>query len=635
MCGIGGFAGRFEPALLGRMNTAMALRGPDDAGELYLEDAGVGLCHRRLSIIDLSALGHQPMWDVAQRAAIVFNGEIYNYRELRADLERRGYSFNSQSDTEVLLSLYLADGDAMLGRLNGIFAFALWDVAQKRLLVARDAFGVKPFYYAETPKGFMFASELKALLHEPSLSREIDAEAVSNYLTYLWCPHPRTMFKAVKKLPPGHALWVEAGKISKTWSFYDLPYGGHKSSLTVVQAKSEVQRLLGQAVERQMVADVPVGAFLSGGLDSSSIVHFARAHAQGGRLPCFSIEFSDNAWRNEGMAEDLPYARRVAQHLGVDLNVVTVGPAMVEQFANMVYQLDEPTADPAALNQLFISKLARDQGIKVLLSGAGGDDIFSGYRRHLALSMESYWTWFPQLGLQAMRKVSQSFIGAAASARQLSKLLAYADSSPEDRTVSYFNWLDPLTRNSLMSSGTRQALKDGTGENPLMQTLQRLPPGIEPLDKMLYLEAKHFLADHNLNYGDKMSMAAGVEVRVPFLDLDLVSFATALPTSYKQHGLTGKWILKKAMEPYLPKEVIYRPKTGFGAPVRSWLKNELRPMVSEILSDEVIRRRGLFDAAGVRHLLRRDEAGMIDGTYPILALMCIEIWCRRFIDDAP
>lgn len=632
MCGIGGFSGRFKPDLLVAMNTAMVHRGPDDGGVLSLPDQQIGLCHRRLSIIDLSPLGHQPMWDVSHRAAIVFNGEIYNYRELRAELEQRGFTFVSHSDTEVLLNLYLVEGEGMLARLNGMFAFAIWDQEKRRLFVARDGFGVKPFYYAEAASGFVFASELKALLQERSIPRAIDAQAVLNYITYLWCPAPRTMLESVKKLKPGFAMVVEEGRITRQWQFYDLPYGGNKSTLSPVDAADELRARLAEAVRRQMVADVPVGAFLSGGLDSSAIACFAREHAKDGNLDCFTIAFKDDAWRKEGMAEDLPYAQRVAKHLGVNLHTLEVGSEMAEGFANMVFQLDEPQADPAALNVLFISRMARENGIKVLLSGAGGDDIFSGYRRHQALNFEKYWSWLPVIGRSGLKQLSQNFSGSCATGRRLSKMFAYADADDLERLASYFNWVDPLTRNTLISSWMRAELADGIGTNPLLNTVRQLSPEISNLDKMLYLEAKYFLADHNLNYTDKMAMAASLEVRVPFLDNDLVAFATSLPEQYKQRGAEGKWLLKKAMEPFLPHDVIYRPKTGFGVPVRSWLKNELRPMVDELLSDEVIRKRGLFDASGVRDFVNNDRLGRIDGSYTILALMCVELWCKSFID---
>ena len=634
MCGIGGYSGDFDRSLLSVMNRSMAHRGPDDEGIWCSSEQRIGLSHRRLAIIDLSPLGHQPMWDVTGRAAIVFNGEIYNYKELRKDLEQRGYAFASQTDTEVLLNLYLAEGEDMLSRLNGMFAFALWDAKKHQLFVARDGFGVKPLYYAFTGRGFVFASEMKALLKEPSIPRHVDAQAVLNYVTYLWCPAPRTMLSAVRKLAPGHAMLVKQGGLLRSWQFFDLPYTDAKFAGSPEEGGELLRNKLAESVRRQMIADVPVGAFLSGGLDSSAIAYFAKEHAKNGKLDCFTIAFADDAWRREGMEEDLPYAQRVAKELDLDLHIVEVGPEMAREFERMVFQLDEPQADPASLNVQFISRLARERGIKVLLSGAGGDDILSGYRRHKALVLERLWLWLPQMTLNLAKTISGKIGMVHPDARRLARLFSNVAQDDVQRIAQYFDWVDPLRRNSLISYKLREELRDGLGENPLMNTLLGLAKGMPQLDKMLYLEAKHFLADHNLGYTDKMSMAESVEVRVPFLDRDMVSFATSLPPSYKQRGREGKWLFKKAMEPLLPRDIIYRSKTGFGAPVRHWLKNELKLLVSEFLSDEVIRRRGLFDAAGVRRFLRDDAEGRVDGAYTILAMMCVEMWCREFAIEA-
>src|SRR5208337_5024869 len=275
MCGIAGYSGSFDETLLQRMNAALQHRGPDDAGTFCSRDDRVGLAHRRLSIIDLSPRGHQPMWDATQRAVIVYNGELYNYRELRAELVSQGYAFRSDSDTEVLLNLWLRDGEGMLRRLNGIFAFALWDTRERSLIVARDGLGVKPLYYTELPKGVLFASELKALLHEPTVPRELDPDAVHQHLLYLWCPAPRTLLASVRKLEPGHALTLRGGKVENRFRFYELPYDQPIAPLSEREAIAEVREKLRTAVERQMIADVPQGAFLSGGLDSSSVVAMA------------------------------------------------------------------------------------------------------------------------------------------------------------------------------------------------------------------------------------------------------------------------------------------------------------------------------------------------------------------------
>jgi asparagine synthase (glutamine-hydrolysing) len=627
MCGIAGFSGTFEPSLLEGMSRRVAHRGPDDAGIYFDEMSKLGLAHRRLSIIDLSAFGHQPLWDSTRQAVIVFNGEIYNYRELRRELIASGHMFNGHSDTEVLVNLYLSDGPAMLTRLNGIYAFAIWDVREQTLFLARDGLGVKPLYFAETPKGFLFASELKALLEEPSLDRTLDQEAIRHYLTYLWAPAPRTMLRAAKKLEPGNALLVRNGRLVRQWRYYDLPYNQPVQPLSVADAAAAVAESVRTAVARQMVSDVPVGAFLSGGLDSSAIAAFARDLTGNGRLQCFTIGFHDTAARRDGIVEDLPYARRVASHLGVDLHTVYVGPEMIERLEQMIYHLDEPQADPASLHVLYISQLARDHGIKVLLSGAGGDDIFTGYRRHVALSQERFWTWLPAWTRRTLAGMVRHAPTGHVLARRFRRAFEYAGLENDARLASYFYWTAPQTVRALCT----QAAPEGALE-PMLASLGVLPRDTHPLNRMLYLEGRHFLADHNLNYTDKMSMAAGVEVRVPLLDRELVALAARLPVGLKQYGHVSKWIFKKAMEPYLPREVIYRPKTGFGVPLRRWLRQELKPLVTDVLSDASLRRRGLFDPAYTRSLVEADMAGRLDATYTIFSMICIELWCRVFLD---
>lgn len=633
MCGIAGFSGSFDRSLLAKMNIIQTHRGPDDAGEWFDPVGGIGMAQRRLSIIDLSDSGHQPMWDATGTVVIIFNGEIYNYRELRETLCKADFVFNSHSDTEVLLNLYLHKGVEMLQLLNGIFAFAIWDTRSREIFVARDGVGVKPFYYADCPEGFVFASELKALLQVPSIGREIDSKAVQYYLTYLWCPAPYTILRKVKKLEPGYAAIVKNGRIARKWQFYDLPYHQAIESITAGEAIFNVEKTLRQAVERQMVSDVPVGAFLSGGLDSSSVAAFAQHSLADKKLQCFTIGFDDNkSTVCEGIIDDLPYAQKVAQHIGVDLHTIYVGSDMINSLEKMIFHLDEPQADPAPINAFYICQLAREHGIKVLLSGAGGDDIFTGYRRHLALMQTKYWDWLPislkSLIASAARKIPMN----TTTGRRVSKVLQYADLTGNEILASYFYWIYPPYLNPLYGEMLRDELTAFSPAQPLLSSLSNLPVDTHPLNKMLYLEAKHFLCDHNLNYTDKMGMATGVEVRVPLLDPDLIDLTARLPVEYKQNGRVGKWIFKKAMEPYLPKEVIYRPKTGFGAPLRTWLKHQLRPVLDDVLSDSSLKNRGLFDSAGVKQLMERDRKGKVDAAYSIFSLLCIELWCRIFID---
>lgn len=633
MCGIIGFSGSFDAIALNAGAEALRHRGPDDCGLFTDKASGVGLGHVRLSIIDLSPLGHQPMVSSDGAIALVFNGEIYNFRELRMGLEGKGFQFKGESDTEVLLNLYLAEGEAMLSRLNGIFAFALWDLRTQSLLIARDSFGVKPLYYAETPKGLAFASEIKALLYLVPEVRELDALALHRYLSFLWCPGAGTPLKSVQKVLPGEAMVVRDGHIQRRWHWYQLPvFRGVCADLTEADAIDGTLVHLRQAVQRQMVADVPVGAFLSGGLDSSAVVAFARE--QSPDIRCFTIESAGS--QEEGITDDLPYARRVAQHLGVVLDVVKIEAGrMASDIERMVAQLDEPLADPAPLNVLYISQLAREQGIKVLLSGTGGDDLFTGYRRHRALQAEPYWRWLPSVARRALDDVSARLDQRKSFFRRLGKLFNGAGLEGDARLANYFVWAREADLLSLYSPAFRAELAGATVTQPMLDFLSPLPESVAPLDRMLALEQRFFLSDHNLIYTDKMSMAVGIEVRVPFLDRELIEFAQRIPMRFKQRGREGKWILKKAMEPYLPHDVIYRPKTGFGAPLRRWMRHELRPLLGDLLSVESLKRRGLFEPLAVQRLIARNDSGQVDAAYTLLSLLSIEIWCRAYVDVVP
>lgn len=571
------------------------------------------------------------MWDVTRAACIAYNGELYNYRELRQQLVSDGFRFQSESDTEVLLNLYLRDGPDMLERLEGIYAFAIWDSRSDELFIARDALGVKPIYTYESKRGFLFASELKALLQAPDVDRSLDPDAVLHHLTLLWSPAPHTMLKNVSKLEPGTALIVRAGRVARRWAHYKLPLVDSPNPLSIDDATTAVRESLREAVRRQLVADVPIGAFLSGGLDSSSLVALYRELEPDRDIQCFTIAQSGAA--HEGFSEDLPYAREVAKQLDVKLDVLEPGPEMIDRLPNMLYSLDEPQADPAPINAMLIAERAREAGIKVLLSGAGGDDIFTGYRRHVALHLEKYWGWLPHPVRRRMAACAHGLPARPPALRRLGKLFEHADLDGDDRLASYFYWLNPSRARELVSADVRQEIGIGQPATPLLKTLGENPLA-SSIDRMLSLEVRHFLADHNLNYTDKTSMASGVEVRVPFLDRDLVKLAMSLPTEYKQRGRTGKWILKRAMEPLLPHHVIYRPKTGFGAPLRGWLHGQLKPMKQDLLCESALSARGLFDPAAVQRLVADDDAGRVDGSYPIFGLMCIELWCQLFVDSA-
>ena len=631
MCGIVGMWMREDgDCSLSDSLDAIAHRGPDGRGEYRNERSALMLGHVRLAIIDLSPAGAQPMASDDGQVVLVFNGEIYNFRELRAELAARGVAFRGHSDTEVLLRLYMADGLAMFPRLNGIFAFALYDSHRAELLLARDALGVKPLYFCESVAGLAFASEIKALsaLTEPGTT--LDLPAIQRYLSFLWCPGEGTPFVDVRKLPPGEFMRISAGRIVERRRWYTLPECRLRPKhLRADDAVASVQEALRRAVQRQLVADVPVGAFLSGGLDSSAVVAFAREHVPG--IRCFTIDVAGGG--DAGETNDLPYARRVAQHLGVPLDVVRVDSIrMARDIERMVWQLDEPLADPAPLNVLYICELARSAGIKVLLSGAGGDDLFTGYRRHLALRYERLWSWLPPLARGGLGRGTRRLDQRSGFGRRLARLFAGADNSGDERLVSYFAWVQRDDLLPLYSVEMRAAVERSRAAQPMLDFLRGIPKNHTPMDRMLALEQRFFLADHNLIYTDKMSMAAGVEVRVPFLDADVVELAARIPDGLKQRGRVGKWVLKKAMEPYLPQDVIYRRKTGFGAPLRRWMRNELRELLGDLLSEESLRRRGLFKPDTVQCLIADNDAGRRDAAYILFSLLCIEIWCRRFLD---
>src|SRR3989338_4502084 len=631
MCGIIGAWGEAVAGKVAAANQLLKHRGPDDSGHYRDPAIALALGHVRLSIQDLSPLGHQPMCSNDQSVVLVFNGEIYNFRELRTELQAGGWSFKGHSDTEVLLALYLLDGESMLPRLNGIFAFAIWDLRCRDLFLARDALGVKPLYLSAGPKGFAFASEIKALLPLVEDSGGVDSASLHRYLSFLWCPGEGTPLKGIRKLGSGEAMVVREGQIARHWQWYRLPaFRGQHGDMDEAAAIRGTTAALRMAVHRQLVADVPVGAFLSGGLDSSAIVAMAREQVPD--LRCFTIESRGGA--EEGMADDLPYARQVAKHLDVPLEVVSIDSSrMAADLENMVYQLDEPLADPAPLNVLYISRLAREHGMKVLLSGAGGDDLFSGYRRHVALGYEGYWSWLPQGMRNNLENMSARLDQRRPLFRRLAKLFSGAGLKGDARLANYFVWARESQLMALYTPEFRTIIGAESAVQPMLDFLAPMPDSTTRLERLLALEQRFFLTDHNLTYTDKMSMAVGVEVRVPFLDLDLVDFAARIPPRFKQRGRVGKCVLKKAMEPYLPHEVIYRPKSSFGAPLRRWMRHELRELLGDLLSDDCLRRRGFFVPAAVQRLIRQNDTGQVDAAYTLLSLLCIEIWCRRFMDQ--
>ena len=631
MCGIAGFVGDFSPTLLAKMNTIQAHRGPDGQGTWTAER--VGLAHRRLAILDLSPAGHQPMADAQGRVVVVFNGEIYNYRELRRRLEREGVTLHSSSDTEVLVELLARYGRACLPWLNGIFSLAVWFVAERALLIARDGDGVKPLYWTKTSAGMAFASELKALLAVPGVNLAPDARAIASYLTLLYAPGEQTAAQGIRKLLPGHFLVCQQdGATLQVGRFSPVHYAQEVQPFSEATAIDACRHYLSQAVQRQLVADVPLGGFLSGGVDSTTLAHYAvKALPSGEAYPCFTLGMSGtDSTLDEGFSADQPFAQLVSQRLGTPLHIASMDASRLDDLDALVWALDEPTPDPAAFAAQIICATARQQGVKVLLSGAGGDDLFTGYRRHRALASERYWGWLPASGRSLLAGLSNRLSRGNPLGRRVAKLFRYASAPPAERLASYFLWMDDAVLAPALAPGFREELGRFRTVDSLVNSLTALPVGVSRLNQMLHLDRSFFLADHNLNYTDKMGMAEGVEVRVPFLDRDLVAFTERLSDDFKQRGSEGKYLLRAAMRGVIPSEVLDRPKTGFGFPLRKLLHGTYGQRLRALAASGRLDETGVFSGAGVVGLLEADEAGEIDAAYPLMGVLCVESWLRQF-----
>tara|TARA_B100000795_G_scaffold269497_1_gene259046 strand:+ start:6 stop:1886 length:1881 start_codon:yes stop_codon:yes gene_type:complete len=626
MCGIAGAYGNLSQDELKNMVKEINHRGPDFSSYESIDNVHLG--HTRLSIIDLSSASNQPLWNKDNTACIIFNGEIYNFKALKVLLEQKGYLFNSNGDAEVLLNLYVEYGTDMFEHLNGIFSFAIWDQKKELLLLARDHFGVKPLYYFQNDEGFYFASEIKSLIQVDSLKKSINYDALLRTLVFLWSPGEDTLLEGVNKVKPSHYIVVEKGRMQQQTPFWSWP-DYQPNNLTEEQTAANVYQSLEASVSDQLVSDVPVGAFLSGGLDSSLLVAFAKKTGIK-NLECFTIELGNTSRGNEGFSDDLPYAKKAAEHIDVPLNVLKVTPDVVSLLPKMIYHLDELQADIAPINLMLICEYAKNKGIKVLLSGAGGDDIFTGYRRHYAVSLEKYWSWLPKTMRHFLKLMTGLLPKHNTIGRRISKAFKYANLDSDERLLSYFYWMDPEIARDLFVDEIQNKLSESPMDFILNELSQK--GNLNKVEKMLYLERSYFLVDHNFNYTDKMSMAAGIEVRVPFMDKRVINCAAGIDVKLKQKGVIGKWILKKTAEPMLPKNIIYRPKTGFGAPLRDWLKGDLSGFVDKYLSVEKVNERGIFKSNKIQDLINEDRLGNEDYSYSIFALLCFEIWCQKFLD---
>ena len=640
MCGINGAVNWGDSTTLARMTNIQAHRGPDDHGTWETRLSGgawVGLGSRRLAILDLSPAGHMPMTTEDGRLTIVYNGEVYNHPQLRRELESLGHSFRSNGDTETVLKLYQEYGAQSVRRLNGIFAFAIWDRRDEELFLARDHFGIKPLYYCHEGDCFAFASEVKALLELPGLRREIDFEALNQYLTFLWVPDPATMFKGVFKLPAGHCAIYKGGRLEVS-EYWDLkfPSRSHRFGASEAELAAELRERFTASVKAQMLSDVPLGAFLSAGLDSSSIVA-AMAQNSPDPVRTYTIAFPDKYRRGELTLDDTRVARRTAEHFGCLHTEIVVEPDVVDLLPKLVWHMDEPVADPAIITAYLVNREAR-KTVTVLLSGVGGDELFAGYRKHRAHALAEQYRRVPAV---VRRKIVEPAVLALPAMRgtpvkgyvRLAKKMARSGSlASRDRFLTDSTYLNEEQLNLLYRPATRERINGMHAWSRHLEYFDRVGSA-DFLNQMLYLDTKAFMVSLNLTYNDKMSMASSVEVRVPFLDWELAEWvADNVPPSLKLRKGTTKHILREAMRPVLPPEVLEQKKAGFGAPADYWLAEDLREMVDDLLGERRLRERGLFNPASVRRLIDEQRSGREDWSLQIWQFLTLELWMQTFID---
>lgn len=643
MCGICGTAGFADRDLTWKMCDLMVHRGPDDGGVFISPDRLFGLGNRRLSIIDLSSAGHMPMSNEDGQVWITYNGEIYNFRELRAQLENSGHQFRSHTDSEVLLHGYEQWGLDVLKRLNGMFAFALLDLRRRpaKLILARDRFGVKPLYYTHFKDRLIFSSEIKSMLAVPDLPREIDIEALHRFLAFLWVPGPGTMFRNIFKLQPGHYLEWSDGHFS-IHKFWDLSFQPAEVA-DERELSIELRDILKRSVARQMISDVPLGVFLSGGLDSSTIAAFA-AEAHPEPLDTYTIAYRPEDGRLEQSNEDASAAREVAQRFGTKHHEIVVTPDVTDLLPKVVWHLDEPVADAAAISTYLICEAAGSK-LKVLLSGQGGDEIFAGYRVYTMPTLANLLGTVPKTvrnGMVAklldfLPRLKNAFPGVTpglilASHRYMSKVLEGVDLTPEQRFVFTRSYYDASSQLQLYDRDLRQHFANAVAGDQHLAHFGKVA-GSAFLNQMLYVDAKTFLPDLNLTYSDKLSSAASVEVRVPLLDNEVVDFMARIPVGLKLKRFEAKYLMREAVRGIVPDRVLRRRKAGFGAPIRTWLRRDLRNLVDDLLSDETLRRRKQFEPKQIRRLISEDREQKADHSYRIWALLTLELWQRTFLDS--
>lgn len=630
MCGICGKMyfdpGRaVDPALIRDMTEVLRHRGPDDSG--VFTDGNAGLGHRRLSIIDLSRAGRQPMANEDGSLQIVLNGEIYNYRELRPGLEARGHVFRSRTDTETVLHLYEELGPACVSQLRGMFAFAVWDSRRQELFLARDRAGKKPLSYALVDGGIIFASELKSLLKDPALRPEVDPEALHNFLTYQYVPGPQTIFAGVRKLPPAHTLLVRNGGVTIE-RYWRLSY---RDKLRLPSEEAYCERLrevFTEAVNIRLRSDVPLGAFLSGGVDSSATVA-VMAGLLDRPVKTFSIGFEEKDF------DELAWAAQVARRYGTEHTEFVVKPEAVKVLPTLIYHYDEPYADASAIPTYYVSRLTREH-VTVALNGDGGDECFAGYERYFADALAHRYAKIPKALREGLRRGAGLLPHREnrwCFTRRLKRFVNGIADSPARRYVRWLCFFSNDMKDDLYTAAFKSAMA-GHDAVRLTENAYAETDAETLLEKQLYADVSMYLPYDLLVKVDIASMANSLEARSPFLDHRLMEFAASLPAGLKLRGRQGKYILKKAFEPLLPREVLYRRKMGFGVPINRWLRCDLREAAHDILLDRRSIGRGYFRHEAVAQLLSEHVAMRADHSYRLWALLWLELWHRMFVDKS-
>jgi asparagine synthase (glutamine-hydrolysing) len=632
MCGICGIVGTrddfaVDEQLVTAMREKIHHRGPDDGGSWHSPEQRVALGHRRLSIIDLSAAGHQPMSNEDGTVWVTFGGEIYNHLELRPELEAKGHVYRSHTDTETIVHLYEEEGPHCVERLHGMFHYAIWDSRTRELHLARDRLGKKPLYYAQPAGGFVFASEIKALLEHPAIRPDLDEEAFFHYLTFVCAPAPLTMFAGIRKLGPAERMTVRANReteIERYWSPLSDEVAAEVAALTEPELEQRLLALLRESIGRRMMSDVPFGVFLSGGIDSSTNVALM-SELMDEPVRTFSVGFERYEQYNE-----LDHARTIARRFGTDHHEIVIDSADLESFLpELVYHQDEPLADWVAVPLHYVSKLARDSGTSVVQIGEGSDELFHGYQAYIshARFRSRYWPPFQRVPRPLRRAASRV---ATALARRSGRGLAHAqaiEDAAEGRlpfwggAIAYQGELKERVLTNGRPHPDSYAIVEG-----FWREAERQRPDADLLQKMTYLELKNRLAELLLMRVDKMTMANSVEARVPFLDHELVQFALALPPEMKVRGGSGKYLLKKAVSGLLPAEIVNRPKQGFSAPVSEWFRGDLGARAHRQIRESSLAERGLLDYEALDGLWAAHRSGKADWAFQLWNVYNVSVW---------